>query len=135
MRVMKRLKDVSLFAVLCIALMAIAMAASPSMEIGCQAQSSDAALGKQEAPGPIGPVLFGLHVTQFSFESGSDQPSDPCDRGGDPTHAHGCHSHALTNVSASVLTPCSPTPSLIANEHFPSGGTVQPPAKPPRIPT
>ena len=124
---MKRLKDVSLFAALCIALMAFAIAASPSMEIGCQAQSYDAALGKGEAPGPIGSVLF-------SFESGSDQSSDRCDSDGESVHAHGCHSHALTNVSASVLTPCSPTPSLIANEHFPSGGTVQPPAKPPRLP-
>lgn len=131
---MKRLKDVSLFAALCIALMAIAIAGSPSMEIGCQAQSSDAALDKQEAPGPIGPVLFGLHVTQISFESGPGQSSDRCDSDGETVHAHGCHSHALTNVSTSVLTPCSPTPSLIANEHFPSGGTVQPPAKPPRIP-
>ena len=130
---MKRLKDVSLFAALCIALMAFAIAASPSMEIGCQAQSYDAGLGKGEAPGPIGSVLFGLHFTRISFESGSDQSSDRCDSDGESVHAHGCHSHALTNVSTSILTPCSPSPSLIANEHFLSGGTVQPPAKPPRI--
>ena len=134
MRVMKRLKDVSLFAVLCIALMSLAIAASPSIEAGCQAQSSAFHLSNGEAAAPIGPVLFGSYIGWSSFESGSDQPSGPCDSSGDPTHAHGCHSQALSNVSASVLAPCSPTPSFIANESRPPGGIVQPPAEPPRIP-
>ena len=134
MRVMKRVKDVSLFAALCIALMSLAIAASPSMEAGCQAQSSAIHLSKGESPAPIGPVLFGSNFGWTSFESGSQQPSGPCDSGGDPTHAHGCHSQALSNVSASVLALCSATPSRIANELPPTGGTVQPPAEPPRSP-
>ena len=128
MRVMKRLKEVSLLAALCIALMATAIAASPSMEVGCQAQSSAVRLSHGEAPASIGPVLFGSHVSRNSFDSGSDEPSGPCTNGGAPTHAHGCHSHALSNVSASILTLCSPTPSLIANEFPPKGGTVRTPA-------
>ena len=134
MRVMKRLKDLSLFAVLCIALMSVSIAASPSMEVGCQAQSSAVRLINGEVPAPIEPVLFGSYDSWSSFESGSGPPSDHCDSGGDPTHAHGCHSHALSNEFASVLTLCSPTPSLIANELPPTGGTVQPPAEPPRVP-
>ena len=133
MRVKKSLKDVSLFAALCVALMAMAIAASPSMEVACQGQSSDAALGEREAPGPIGPVLFGLHVTQISFESGSDQPSDRCDSDGEIVHAYGCHSHAMPDACAPELDPGSPPTVVIAPEHRSTGGTVQPPAKPPRI--
>ena len=134
MRAMKRLKDVSLFAALCVALISVAIAASPSIEAGCQAQSSAIHLSNGEAASPIGPVLFGSNVGCTSFELGSEQLSGPCDSGGDPTHAHGCHSQALSNVSASVLALCSPTPSRIANELPPTGGTVRPPAEPPRIP-
>lgn len=134
MRVKKSLKDVSLFAALCVALMAMAIAASPSMEVGCQAQSSDAALGEREAPGPTGPVLLGLHVTQITFGSGSEQSSDRCDSAGETVHAHGCHSHAMPDGCPPELDPGFPPTVVTAHEPLLTGGTVQPPAKPPRTP-
>ena len=50
MRVMKRLKEVSLLATLGIALMATAIAVYPSMEVACQAESSVVRLSHGEAP-------------------------------------------------------------------------------------
>ena len=133
--VMKSLKDVSLFAALCVALMALAIAASPGMKVACQAQSSAVHLSEVEAPAPIGPVLFELHGTRISFESGSDQSSDRCDSDGETVHAYGCHSHAMPDACPPELDPGSPQTVVITPEHRPTGGTVQPPVNPPRIPT
>ena len=131
-RAMKNLKDISLIASVCVALMAIAIAASPSMEVGCQGQSSFGQLSQSEAPTPTGNMFYGPDSTSSGFASGLDQQSVPCDSGG-VAHSHACHSHTLASASSLAITHCSPALVLVANHHFASSGNVQPPAKPPRF--
>ena len=81
MRVMKRLKDVSLFAVLCIALMSVAIAASPSMEVGCQGRLSVVQTNDVDALAPTGHMFSGPDSSWSGFGTSLDQQSIPCDSG------------------------------------------------------
>jgi len=112
LRNMKGLKDVSLFAAMCIAIMAMAIPVSPSMEVSCQGQSP---------------------IPSLELSTDLDEPSVPCYSGG-AAHAHGCYSHTLASGCGSAIQNGSPALVPAANDHFHMGRTVQPPGEPPRIP-
>ena len=105
---MKSFKNVSLFAAMCIAIMAMAIAASPSMEVGCQGRSSVVLTNNVVALAPTGHMYSSPDSGSSGFGSGLDQQSIPC-HSGDTVHSHGCHNHSLANTSASVFTQWSPT--------------------------
>ena len=132
LRTMKSLKEVSLIAAVVIALMAITIAASPSMEVGCQGRSSVVHTNDVDALAPTGNMSSSPDFGVSGFGSGLDQQSIPCDSG-DTVHSHGCHSHSLASASASAIAQCSPTLISTVNDYFHPGSTVQPPTKPPRI--
>lgn len=128
---MKSFKNVSLFAAMCIAIMAMGIAASPSMEVGCQWRSSVVHTNDVDALAPTGHMFSSPDSGLSGFGSGLDQQSIPCDSG-HTVHSHGCHSHSLAYASASAITQCSPTLISTVNDHLYPGGTVQPPTEPPR---
>ena len=132
MGVMKRTKAVSLFVAFFV-LAALATAAFPDLEL-CRAHTPDSFPSDGEAPATTGNVLSGSHDSRSSYESNSDQLLAPCDNGGETIHAHGCHSHALPSGCASLLDFGSPPLIVIPDEALLTGGTVQPPFEPPRIP-